>query len=398
MLLSTARRTIMVNTKSIDAVLSRATAAREVPGVVAMAATDQGVVYEGAFGKRELGKDAPMTLDTVVWIASMTKAMTATAAMQLIERGKIKLEQPAGELVAELASPQVLEGFDASGQPRLRPARRPITVRHLLTHTAGFTYDIWCALMGQYQTYASIPGIITCRNTALMTPLLCDPGERWEYGISIDWVGKIIEAVSGQRLDRYLAENICQPLGMHDSAFTLSPSMRARLASVHQRGNDGSLQPTAMELPQEPEFHMGGGGLYSTAQDYLAFTQMFLHRGTFNGNQIVRPETVALMSQNHIEDLHVTEMKTAAPSASHDANFWPGMACKWGLSFLINPERTPQGRSPGSLAWAGLANTFFWIDPSAQVTGVYLTQILPFFDPKAIGLFQAYETAVYQAL
>jgi CubicO group peptidase (beta-lactamase class C family) len=388
----------MVNTKSIDAVLSRAAAAREVPGVVAMAATDQGVVYEGAFGKRELGKDAPITLDTVVWIASMTKAMTATAAMQLIERGTIQLEQPAGELVAELASPQVLEGFDASGQPRLRPARRAMTVRHLLTHTAGFTYDIWCALIGQYQTYASIPGIITCQHSALMTPLLCDPGERWEYGISIDWVGKIVEAVSGQRLDRYLAENICQPLGMHDTAFTISPSMRARLASVHQRGNAGSLQPTAMELPQEPEFHMGGGGLYSTARDYLAFTQMFLHRGTFHGNQILRPETVALMSHNHIGTLNVTALKTVAPSLSHDANFWPGMACKWGLSFLINPERTPQGRSAGSLAWAGLANTFFWIDPSARVTGVYLTQILPFFDPKAIGLFRDYETAVYQAL
>jgi len=227
---------------------------------------------------------------------------------------------------------------------------------------------------------------------------VCDPGERWEYGINIDWVGKIVEAVSGQRLDRYLAEHICQPLGMHDTAFTISPSMRARLAPVHQRGDDGSLQPTALELPQEPEFHMGSGGLYSTAPDYLAFTQMLLHRGTFNGNQILRPETVALMSQNHIGDLHVTEFKTVAPSLSHDADFWPGMACKWGVSFLINPERTPQGRSAGSLAWAGLANTFFWIDPTARVTGVYLTQILPFFDPQAIGLFRDYETAVYQAL
>jgi methyl acetate hydrolase len=388
----------MVNSKSLDEVLRRAAEAREVPGVVAVAATDQGVVYEGAFGQRELGKNAPMTLDTVVWIASMTKAMTATAAMQLIERGQLTLEQPASELVAELAALQVLEGFDASGQPCLRPARRPMTVRHLLTHTAGFTYDIWCALMGQYQTHASIPGIITCQNAALMTPLLCDPGERWEYGISIDWLGKIVEVVSGQRLDRYLAEHICQPLGMHDTAFQISPSMRARLAAVHQRGDDGSLQPTAMELPQEPEFHMGGGGLYSTARDYLAFTQMLLHRGTFNGNQILRPETVALMSQNHIGDLNVTQLKTAAPSASNNANFWPGMACKWGLSFLINPERTPQGRSAGSLAWAGLANTFFWIDPIKRVTGVYLTQILPFFDHTAIGLFRDYETAVYQSL
>jgi CubicO group peptidase (beta-lactamase class C family) len=388
----------MSSMQSIDTLLRRAAAAEEVPGVVAMAATDQGVVYAGAFGKRTLDQEAPMTRDTVVWIASMTKAITATAAMQLIERGSIQLEQPAGELVAALASPQVLDGFDAAGQPRLRPARRPMTVRHLLTHTSGFTYDIWSALMGQYQTYASIPGIITCQNAALTTPLVCDPGERWEYGISIDWLGKVVEAVSGQKLDHYVADNICQPLGMHDTAFTLSPSMRTRLARVHQRAEDGSLQPTAMEVPQEPEFHMGGGGLYSTAQDYLTFTQMLLHRGTFNGNQILRPEAVALMSQNHIGDLHVTEMKTVAPSASNDANFWPGMACKWGLSFLINPEHTPQGRSPGSLAWAGLANTFFWIDPIKQVTGVYLTQILPFFDHKAIGLFRDYETAVYQAL
>jgi len=388
----------MFNTKSIDEVLRRAAEAQEVPGVVAVAATDQGVVYEGAFGQRALGKEAPMTLDTVVWIASMTKALTATAAMQLIEQGKMKLEQPARELVAELSSPQVLEGFDASGQPRLRPATRPMTVRHLLTHTAGFTYDIWSALMGQYQTYASIPGVITCQNAALTTPLLCEPGERWEYGISIDWVGKMVEAVSGQKLDCYLEEHICQPLGMHDTAFKISPSMRARLAPVHQRGDDGSLQPTPLELPQEPEFHMGGGGLYSTAQDYLAFTQMLLRRGTFNGNQVLRPETVALMSQNHIGDLNVTELQSVAPSSSHDANFWPGMACKWGLSFLINPERTPQGRSAGSLAWAGLANTFFWIDPTTQVTGVYLTQILPFFDPQAIQLFRDYETAVYQSL
>src|SRR5262245_65293699 len=147
----------MLNRGSLDQILSEAVTSQAMPGIVAVAATDQETLYEGAFGRRELGKDAPMTLDTVVWIASMTKAMTATAAMQLIERGKLKLEQPASELVAELASPQVLEGFDMSGQPRLRSARRPMTVRHLLTHTAGFTYDIWCALVWQYQTYASIP-------------------------------------------------------------------------------------------------------------------------------------------------------------------------------------------------------------------------------------------------
>jgi len=388
----------MSKTKLADQVLKQAAEAKEVPGVVAMAATDKGVIYEGAFGKRELGKDASMTLDSVVWIASMTKAFTATAAMQLMERSKIKLEQNAGELVPELASPKVLEGFDPSGKPRLRPAKRPITVKHLLTHTAGFGYEMWSSLIQECQKAESIPGIITCQNAALSLPLLFDPGERWEYGINIDWVGKIVERVSGQTLDRYLEENILGPLGMKDTAFKITPSMRARLVPIHQRGEDGSLQPTSTELPQEPEFFMGGGGLYGTAKDYLAFTQMILHRGTYKGAKVLRPKTVALMSQNHIGDINVGVMKTAAPFLSKDVVLYPGMALKWGLSFLINTAQTPEGRSPGSLAWAGLANTFFWIDPTKKITGVFLTQVLPFFDPKAIKVFNDFESAVYKSV
>ena len=388
----------MSSAKGIDQVLSRAAEAKEVPGVIAVAGTDTGVIYEGAFGKRALGKDAPMTLDTVVWIASMTKAITATAAMQLVERGKIKLEQAASELAPPLASPQVLEGFDASGKPRLRPAKRPITVRHLLTHTAGFSYEIWSPLIAKYQEATSVPGIITCQNAALTTPLLFDPGERWEYGISIDWIGKIVEAVTGQKLDRCLKQNVFEPLGMNDTAFKITRSMRARLAPIHQRGEDGSLLPTEIELPQEPEFHMGGGGLYGTARDYLTFAQMILNRGTYRGVQVLRPETVALMSQNHIGDINVGELKTAAPPLSNDVKLYPGMPLKWGLSFLINTAKTPDGRSAGSLAWAGLANTFFWIDPTRKVAGVYLTQVLPFFDHKAITLFSDFEGAVYRSL
>lgn len=388
----------MSSLKQIDQVLSQSVRAGDVPGVVAMAATDKEVVYEGAYGKRELGKDAPMTLDTVVWIASMTKALTCTAAMQLVERGRIKLEQPASEIVPQLSSKQVLEGFDAAGKPRLRPAKRPITVRHLLTHTAGFTYDIWSPSMAKYQEVTGTPGIISCQDAALTTPLLFDPGERWEYGINVDWVGKIVEAVSGQKLGRYLEQNVLGPLGMKDTSFQITPSKRARLAPIHQRGDDGKLQATPIELPPEPEFEMGGGGLYGTARDYLAFTQMILHRGRSNGAQVLRPETVALMSQNHIGDINVGEMKTAAPPLSNDVKLYPGMALKWGLSFLINTARTPEGRSAGSLAWAGLANTFFWIDPAKNVTGVFLTQVLPFFDQKTIKLLQEYETAVYQSL
>src|SRR2546422_2405224 len=197
-----------------------------------------------------------MTLDSVVWIASMTKAITATAAMQLVERGKLSLERPASEMVPELAAAKVLEGFDAAGKPRLRAPKRPITLRHLLTHTAGFGYEIWDPAIARYQTATGTPGITTCTNAALTTPLMFDPGDRWEYGISIDWAGKMVEAVSGQRLDRYFQENIFGPLGMKDTSFTISPSQRARLASVHQRGGDGALAPIEFEIPQQPEFHM----------------------------------------------------------------------------------------------------------------------------------------------
>jgi len=388
----------MSNLNSIDTILSRAVESKAVPGVVAVAATDKGVLYEGAFGTREVGKNAPMTPDTVVWIASMTKAITATAAMQLVENGKLGLERPASEVVPELTAAKVLEGFDAAGKPRLRAPRRPITLRHLLTHTAGFGYEIWDPAIAQYQTATGTPGITTCTNAALTTPLMFDPGDRWEYGINIDWVGKVVEAMSGQKLDRYFQEHIFGPLGMKDTSFKISPSQRARLATVHQRGEGGALAPIEFGLPEDPEFLMGGGGLYGTAGDYLTFARMIMQDGSFKGVQVLRPETVALMSQNHIGPIEVGVFKTAMPALSHDIELFPGMSKKWGLSFLINTQPAPTGRSAGSLAWAGLANTFFWIDRAKRVCGVFLSQLLPFYDPAAIDVFGRFETEVYRAL
>jgi CubicO group peptidase (beta-lactamase class C family) len=389
----------MADTQTIDQVLRRAADAQDVPGVVALAATDRGVIYEGAFGKREIGKDAAMMPDTVVWIASMTKAVTATAAMQLVERGRLKLDAPAAEIVPELAKARVLEGFDAAGKPKLRAPGRPVTLRHLMTHTAGFAYEIWSGDIAKYQAATGTPGITTCENAALTTPLLFDPGTRWEYGINIDWVGKMVEAVSSQKLGDYLQQNVFAPLGMTSTSFKLSPSQRARLASVHARGADGSLAVFPFELPQEPQFEMGGGGLYGTAQDYLRFTRMILNRGRANGSQVLKPETVQMMSQNQMGEIDVpNEFKTAAPPLSNDVVLFPGIRLKWGLSFLINTGPTPLGRSAGSLAWAGLANTFFWIDPAKRVTGVFLTQVLPFFDRKAIDLAAEFEAAVYKSL
>ena len=388
----------MADLKGIDTILSQAVGAKSVPGVVAVAATERGVVYEGAFGQREVGKPAPMTLDTVVWIASMTKAITATAAMQLVERGKLSLERPASEVVPEIGAAKVLEGFDAAGKPRLRAPKRPITLRDLLTHTAGFSYEIWNTSIAQFQQVTGTPGITTCTNAALGTPLVFDPGDKWEYGINIDWVGKMVEARSGQKLDRYFQDNIFGPLGMTDTSFKLSASQRARLASVHQRGADGALAPIEFGLPENPEFLMGGGGLYGTAGDYLTFCRMILQDGALHGAQVLRRDTVALMAQNHIGALEIGVFKTAIPPLSNDVELFPGMSKKWGLSFLINTETAPTGRSANSLAWAGLANTYFWIDRAKRVCGVFLSQLFPFYDGIAIDLFGKFETAVYRGI
>ena len=382
----------------VDEVLQAAIDRGDVPGVVAMAATREGAVYQGAFGRRALPDGAPMTADTVFWIASMTKAITSTAAMQLVERGKLSLDRPIAELLPELASPQVLEGFDASGEPRLRPAARPITLRHLITHTAGFTYEIWNPEMGRYMEKRGVPGIISCRNAALNLPLAFDPGERWDYGIGIDWVGKAVESASGLSLGDYFAEHLFGPIGMKDTGFKLTPDRRARLAGMHARSAEDTLAPIPFELPQEPEFEMGGGGLYGTAADYLAFERIFLNEGRADGRQVLRPETVRLMAENAMGDLDVQLLKTAIPASSHDAEFFPGMVKKWGLGFMISTEPVRGGRRADALCWAGLGNTYFWIDPATGLAGVILMQLLPFADPKALALLENFEKALYIGL
>ena len=364
-----------------DAVLQSAVAQGDVPGVVALATTKDETLYEGGFGERVLGGGAAMSPDTVVWIASMTKALTGTAAMQLVEQGRLELDRPASDVVPALAEVEVLTGFDQDGQPLARPPARPITLRHLLTHTAGFAYEIWQQPIGRYQEAKGLPGIISCEQRALKTPLLFDPGERWEYGINIDWAGKMVEAVSGQKLGAYLEANVFEPLGMSNTAFRISDAMRRRLAKIHQRGDDDRFEPLLeLEIPQAPEFEMGGGGLYGTMPNYLKFVRMILNQGRADGQQVLKPETVAKMSVNQMGECRVCMLRTALPTLSNDAEFFPGMAKTWGLSFMINTERAPTGRNPGSLAWAGLANTYFWIDPMAGIGGVYATQVLPFAD------------------
>src|SRR5262249_52921238 len=389
----------MTELSAIDRILRSSIDVGDLPGVVAVAGTREGPIYQGAAGKRALPAGPDMTVDSGFWIASMTKAITSTAAMQLVERGKLALEAPIGEGLPRLPAAPVLGGLHGPREPKLRPAKRPITLRHLLTHTAGFGYDIWNADLLRYQEKTGTPGIITCENKALTTPLTFDPGDQWDYGINIDWVGKAVERAGGQTLGAFFQENLFEPLGMKDTVFKLGDAQRRRLVGMHSRGTDGALAPMPFEIPQEPEFQMGGGGLYGTGSDYLAFATMFLNDGrAAGGQQVLKPETVRAMSENQMGRLNVRLLKTVIPPYSNDAEFFPGMEKKWGLGFMISTEPVPGGRSAGSLTWAGLGNTYFWIDPTKRVAGVILMQLVPFADAKALELYDRFEKAVYAGL
>jgi len=369
-----------------------------IPGLVATVATDKEVLYSNAFGARQLSGDAPMQTDSVMWIASMTKAITTAAAMQCVERGDVALDTPVVDYLPEIGESRVLEGFDAEGKPQTRAPKRPVTLHHLLTHTSGFSYEIWNADIGKYQQATGLPGALNAEKNSLKMPLVFDPGEAFEYGISLAWAGRAIEAVTGKRLGEYLQANLFDPLGMTDTAFQIRLDMRERLVSMHARGEDGGLSLFPFETPQAPEVQLGGEALYGTALDYQRFLRMLLNGGELDGNRVLRADSVAQMSKNQIGDLDFAPMRTAAPPLSHDTDFFPGMQQKWSYGFLINTEETPEGRPAGSLSWAGLSNCYYWLDPKNNVTGALYSQLLPFFDPKMVALFREFESAVYSEL
>lgn len=379
----------------IDLVLASAVERGDLVGVAGLAADREGVRYQGAFGTLSSQSDTPLSLETVFAVASMVKAVTSVAAMQLVEQGTLELDDPVGELAPELATPQVLEGFDERGEPRLRAARRAITLRHLLTHTSGFSYEVWNPDMLRYQRRYDIPTISRQQQATLGIPLVFDPGERFEYGISTDWVGVLIERATGRSLRNYLRDNVFLPLKMSETDFVIGEA-RARLPSVELRRPDGSFTPDALVYPDDPEFTGGGTNVYSTGGDYLRFLRALLGGGMLDGTRVLRASTVAEMFRNQIGDLVVPTFRTQAPAFVRDVEFFPSRTQKWGLGFLINSEPGPAGRAAGSLGWAGLANTFYWIDPHTGVAGIFLTQLLPFCDPTVLAVYARFERAVYQ--
>jgi methyl acetate hydrolase len=385
----------------IDTALRSATTSGELPGIVAMAANDSGIVYEGIFGERRFREGPAMTRDTVFRVASMVKLITSVAALQLVEQGKLSLDAPPPDIDPALSAPQVLDGFDGAGKPHLRAPRRPLLLRHLLTHTAGFTYRLWDA---EELRYLQALDKLTAaeRGKFPRTALMFDPGERWQYGPNIDWVGKIVEQVSGEPLDMHYRKSIFEPLGMKDTAFVVSSEQRAREASGHRRLPDGMLKAEPMEheskLQGVPHTFSGGGGIYSSAPDYLTLARALLRGGELDGTRILRPETVALMGQNQIGRVEAGILKTTAPGISNDVDFFPGISLKWGYGHMINMQPVPEGRSAGSLTWAGIYNTYYWIDPKKHVAAVFMTQVLPFADHQALQVYRQFERGIYAAV
>lgn len=390
--------------EDIDRALQARVSAGEIPGVVAMAANQQSVIYQGAFGFRDAAKNTAkdkakntakasrMSADTIFRIASMVKLLTSVAALQLVERGALMLDEPASNVDPELGSVQVLTGFDPKGIPQLRPAQKPITLRNLLTHTSGYSYPLWDPLVARYLKVAR-------DNPALpRMPLMFEPGSRWAYGGGLDRVGRMVEIAGGQSLDRYFSDHITGPLGMIDTAFSLNEEQRARQAVLYVRDANGELLPRPPEKPAAPKVFSGGGGIYSTAPDYLTLLQALLNGGSLRATTILRPETVAMMSENQIGNLEAGILRTTNPALSNDVDFFPGIQLRWGLGHMINIAPVPGGRKAGSLTWAGLLNTYYWIDPATRIAGVIMMQILPFADRKALKAYRQFEHGVYRLL
>ncbi|MFC4562339.1 serine hydrolase domain-containing protein [Nocardiopsis mangrovi] len=384
----------------MDAVIRRTVeSAPGVPGVIAGVTDRDRTVHLRATGVRRTDGAESLTSESPVAMMSTTKAVTATAALQLVERGRLDLDAPARWYAPEIGELRVLTGFDDLGEPVVRPPAGEITTRQLLTHSSGLGYESFNPDYARLVRENRQPSIMTGTRAALRTPLLFDPGTRWEYGAGIDWVGQIIEGVTGQRLGEVFAREIFQPLGITTMSFTLDDARRRSIAGMHQRAADGGLVPMDFELPSPPEVDPGGHGLYGTVGDYLKFIRMWLNDGEGDHGRVLESATVRDAVRRHLPDgMNVTPLRSALPQTSNDVEFFPGIRKSWSLAFMINEEAAPTGRPAGAQGWAGIANLYYWIDRENGIGGYWATQILPFMDPASYGGYLDFERVAYERM
>ena len=379
-------------TETLDAGFRDAIERKDVPGVVALITDREHVIYQGAFGVADVASRRPLTTDALFRIASMTKPITSVALMQLVEQGRVGLDDPAEKYLPELAGLKVFESFDpATGAYRLRPASRPPTVKHFLTHTSGMAYPFTSAILRDFKPHDG-------ETYPFGGPLLFDPGERWHYGTSIDVVGRLVEVVSGEKLEDYFHQHIFIPLKMDDTSYNVPEVKGPRLVAQQQRAGERMDGDIELQKPQPGltvPAPIGGGGLASTANDYGRFMRMMLNGGELDGARVLKAETVTLMGQNQIGAITVPALKSAMPRSA-DFTFVADGRDKWGFGYLITTDQVPGKRSPGSLSWGGINNTFFWIDPTRGIAGVIMMQYLPFADAKALAVYDTFERGAYQ--
>ena len=369
--------------RSLDAVLKKAVEDKRVPGVVAMVSNANGIVYEGAFG---------MNKDAILAIASMTKPVTSVAVMQLVEAGKVRLDEPAATYLPQLAKVRVLENG------KLRAPKTPLTVRQLLNHTSGFGYEFMNRHLRDHVATGAVPSMMAGGDGFLNAPLLFDPGTQWEYGIGIDWLGRLVEKISGRSLDVYFRQAIFEPLGMADTYFNVPVEKQSRFAKIHQRMGDGSLAAQPQQPFKPGAFLSGGGGLFSTASDYMKFARALLGSGQLGRGRILKPESVAMMGRNQIGELAIRPFASLVPQLARDGVSLPGALDKFGLGFALNTKPVQNGRRANTMSWAGIFNTFFWIDREKKVCAVLMTQMSPGLDEGPRTLLEEFDRAVYMAL
>lgn len=370
---------------AIQALLDGAVADGAVHGIAALVVDRDGLLFHGAAGEAKAG--------TMFRNASMTKAVATTGALQLVEQGRLSLDATVASILPEFGRLQVLDGFDGD-RPRLRAPAAAATVRQLMTHTAGLGYFFTDAQLLRYLAVTGEPSPLSGEKRSLSVPMVNDPGTAWAYGVNTDWLGLVVEQISGQSLGSYLQQHVYGPLDMGDSGFSPSDAQRARLLRVMQRQADGTLAPSVHDLPASSQWDAAGHGSYGTIEDYGRFVQAWLA----DGAGVLKPQTVQMALQSHIGHIKLPElMKSALPELSNDVPSMP-VAQSWGLGFHLTLANLPGMRSAGTADWAGVFNSYYWIDRTKGVGGVLMTQLLPFFDRRVVETLMAFETAVYQQL
>jgi methyl acetate hydrolase len=376
--------------QAIDVALGEAVERQEIAGVVAIAVDRERILYQGCFGVADIASGRPLSADALFNVASMTKPVTSIAAMQLIEQGRFSLDDPVKKYLPQFVGLQVFESFDAAtGAYRLRPAKRAVTIRHLFTHTTGLGYPFTNPVVRDFKPRAG--------EEYPVGPLVFDPGEGWLYSTSVTWLGRLVEEMSGKPLESYFQDHVFHPLAMPDTSYFVPDDKADRLVMAHRRQADGTIVTNADQPPRSGFTPIGGGGLTSTAGDYIRFLRMLLNGGELEGQRIVSADTVELMARDAIGTIAVPALKSVTPEYSNDFSFIAGGRDMWGLGFLITADAVPGKRAAGSLSWGGIYNTYFWVDRSSGIAGVIMMQFLPFADRKALALYDAFERGVYQA-